>query len=238
MCGRFSLFFFPDAENEFEQRFGIPFPTVAFAPSYNIPPGVDVSALHVADGNDRKVERMFWGLIPPFAEEFKPHPRFKMVNTRIETLNEPGKNFRKELLRVGRCIIPANNYFEWRRSGRMRLPYAIRPRDQNLLALAGIYSRWQGEGGEVRMSCSILTRPASEELRTIHHRMPVILSVDAEGMWLDPEADVSGRLEEMVAPPLDFFPVSRAVNDVRNDSAALVEPVSGSPAGEQFDMFG
>ena len=68
--------------------------------------------------------------------------------------------------------------------------------------------------------------------------MPVILSADYEGMWLDPEADVSGRLEEMVAPPLNFFPVSRAVNDVRNDSAALVEPASGPPAGDQLDVFG
>ena len=62
----------------------------------------------------------------------------------------------------------------------------------------------------------------------IHNRMPVILSANAYCEWLDPANTHSERLRELLRPAesegMIAYPVSRAVNSSRSDSAAFVEP--------------
>jgi putative SOS response-associated peptidase YedK len=55
--------------------------------------------------------------------------------------------------------------------------------------------------------------------------MPVILEPEAEATWLDPSA-AEGQLLELLVPTdeLTVTEVSDAVNDVRQDGPALIEP--------------
>jgi putative SOS response-associated peptidase YedK len=55
--------------------------------------------------------------------------------------------------------------------------------------------------------------------------MPVILAQDDETAWLDPEGDAQ-ELQALLAPTDDLTAteVSDAVNDVRQDGPALIEP--------------
>ncbi|NIR70136.1 MAG: hypothetical protein GWN00_13925, partial [Aliifodinibius sp.] len=71
MCGRFTLYFFPDAEREFEERFGIPFPTPAYPPSYNIAPYRDIPVVVNDWENKTQIRPMWWQLIPYWEKEFK-----------------------------------------------------------------------------------------------------------------------------------------------------------------------
>jgi putative SOS response-associated peptidase YedK len=45
-------------------------------------------------------------------------------------------------------------------------------------------------------SCSIITTAASNDVRFVHDRMPVIVNgSDAEAAWLDPDVELEGALE-------------------------------------------
>ena len=65
--------------------------------------------------------------------------------------------------------------------------------------------------------------------RDIHDRMPVVLSREDYELWLDPEVEDRGRLEQLLLPLSDDVlvadPVSTFVNKPTNDGPACVEPL-------------
>jgi putative SOS response-associated peptidase YedK len=74
-------------------------------------------------------------------------------------------------------------------------------------------------------SCAIVTCVPGEVVAPIHDRMPVMLAREAESEWLDPDSG-EGPLRELLTPTDDLTvtEVSDAVNDVRQDGPALIEP--------------
>ena len=86
---------------------------------------------------------------------------------------------------------------------------------------------------------AILTTAANGTLRTLHGRMPVVLEPADWPAWL---GEAEGELE-LLRPAGDdvlrLWPVSRAVNSVRNNGAELLDriddphapPPSDCPAG-------
>ncbi len=241
MCGRFSLYFFPDAEREFGRRFGIPFPTWDYPASYNIAPFTDIPVVRAEDSGAPKVEKMFWGLIPPFARAFKPSPQYKMSNTRAESFDK-AHDFRKELLLTCRCVVPANNYFEWKKVGGKSIPFKIERQDAPIMGLGAIYSVWRDREGRPHYSCSIITVPANRALAPLHPRMPFILYGDTEKLWLDPEITDGRVLRDAMTPypddGLQVYPVSTRVNSTRNNDPDLVVPLPNAEQGRQFELFG
>lgn len=102
--------------------------------------------------------------------------------------------------------------------------------DGSPLALAGLWSSWRGSDREAPSlwTCSIITTAPNALLAPIHNRMPAILSGNGWETWLDPEAD-RRLLRAMLGPlspeELVAYPVSRLVNNPRNDGPELIEPV-------------
>lgn len=83
-----------------------------------------------------------------------------------------------------RCLIPADRYFEWHRNSRQ--PFRITLTDRPLFAFAGLYdTRKTKDGSETLHSCTILTCAANDFMAPIHDRMPIILSKEAEAVWLN-----------------------------------------------------
>ena len=79
-------------------------------------------------------------------------------------------------------------------------------------------------------------------MSTLHDRMPLVLPPDSFAAWLDPnEKDVRSILAHAAADDLTCYPVSRAVNSVRNDDPRLIEPVSDPVAevvtGKMLTLF-
>jgi putative SOS response-associated peptidase YedK len=84
------------------------------------------------------------------------------------------------------------------------------------------------DGGEID-TAAIVTTDANGTLSAVHDRMPVILSPDDIGAWLDvrdERADVMPLVRPCPDDWLDMVPVSSRVNKVENDDPGLLEPLS------------
>ena len=78
-------------------------------------------------------------------------------------------------------------------------------------------------------TCTIVTTTPNELMAQYHHRMPVILTPEAERVWLDPAIGEPERLLPLLVPypaeAMRAYPVSGLVNSAANDSPQLVLPL-------------
>lgn len=216
MCGRFTL---AVEIRELEEAFEVA-STIALPPRYNIAPTQPVAAVRLGFAGRELVE-LRWGLVPRWASD--PKIGNRLINARAETVAE--KPAFRDAFRRRRCVVPATGFYEWRAEGKRRRPWLFRRRDRRLFAIAGLWERWRGPAGELE-TCTLVTREAAPPIAAIHERMPVLLTPEQVGPWLDPAADPRG---ETLALPFDADaweaqPVSPAVNDVRNESEACIAP--------------
>jgi putative SOS response-associated peptidase YedK len=245
MCGRFIQHSDPEI---YAQRFALELdlgPNVPVAPRWNLAPTQPALAARVWPDGRRTLSALRWGLIPFWSKEIDH--RLSLFNARAETVAV--KPAYRAAFRERRCLIPAEGFYEWRSEGRIKQPYLIRRRDRQPFAMAGLWERWRERSrvdGEPRQidSCTIVVTDANEAIRPIHDRMPVVLPADAWETWLDPaNRDLPSLLGLLrPAPGADWVlePVTRRVNDARNDDPSLTETLRDShpkvePAGAQVD---
>ena len=220
MCGRYSLI--ADL-GELAQRFEFDGDWLAFESAYNVAPTQDV--LTVVGGETRRAGFMRWGLIPWWAKSASIGSR--MINARAETVAQ--KPAFRDALRRRRCLVLADGFYEWRRTGSARTPMRVVMRSGEPFAFAGLWSVWRDPDGARIPSCAIITTAANDLLRPIHDRMPVVLPRDMEAFWLDGSIDDPGALGSVLAPypddapgdapddALEAYQVSTLVNSAAND---------------------
>lgn len=224
MCGRFA--FYSPAE-AVSRLFGVD-EVPALEPRFNIAPTQFVPVVRADDDGGRRISMLHWGLVPFWAKDKSIGNR--MINARAETVAE--KPAYKDSFRSRRCIVPANGFYEWKKMADGKQPFFINFGGQQLLGLAGLWSGWRSpQDPEQRLdSFTIITTAASPKVANLHDRMPVILNPDDYAAWLAPNNQDTNALQDLLlpcnAPQLQSWPVSRAVNNARNESAALVEPVT------------
>ncbi len=221
MCGRFTQ---QRPTAELAELFEAEPPTSELEPRYNLAP-TDEAAVVVERGDRRAIRAYRWGLIPTWARDEKIASR--LFNARSETLDTSGA-FR-ESFRKRRCIVPADGFYEWQRSGGARRPFLVHRVDGTPLALAGLWSGWHHpETGEVIRTFTIVTTAANRALAAIHDRMPVVLERADWSHWLDPTLTDVGELAGLLQPApdeeLELYPVRPLVNSVRNEGPELIEP--------------
>ena len=121
--------------------------------------------------------------------------------------------------------MPADVFYEWQATEGGKQPYAIARADGQPMAFAWLWEGWRGADGAVVRSFTIVTTNANPVLRLLHERMPVILEAADWPVWLgETEGDTAALLRPSAAE-LRVWRVGTAVNNVRNDNAALLEPV-------------
>jgi len=103
--------------------------------------------------------------------------------------------------------------------------------DDAVLAMAGLWSPWKDPTtGLWVLSATVITTNANDDVARLHDRMPVILPRDAWATWLDPAEQDAELLRSLLEPApdgvLEMHPVSRRVNDVREDGPQLIEAVT------------
>ena len=211
MCGRFTLRSSRRIKLEGARNLDLP-----LEPRYNIAPSQNV--LTIGDfGAHLEARLLTWGLIPSWSTDGKG-----FINARAETLDE--KPSFSESFRLRRCLIPADGFFEWKRTGREKRPFYFQLHDELPFAFAGIWDTWSNRG-ELVASCAIITTAANELIGELHDRMPVILLPDAYESWLDPKA-TPVSLRQMLAPipasKMTSYPVSSAVNHPDNENKRLI----------------
>jgi putative SOS response-associated peptidase YedK len=113
------------------------------------------------------------------------------------------------------------------RTGGRKQPFFFRMRDERPFGFAGLWERWEGEGGEVVHSCAILTTEANEALRPVHDRMPVILHPGDYELWLGGDVRKLDLVKEMLRPypaeEMMSYHVGLAVNSPGSQGAGLIE---------------
>ena len=146
-----------------------------------------------------------------------------LINARAETVSEYPA-FR-DAFRTHRCLIVADGFYEWRAEETGKKPVWITRPSREPFAFAGLWAEARRSDGSSVHSCAIVTCEPGEVVAPIHDRMPVILAEEDEAGWLDNEAD-EGALRALLAPTddLTITEVSDAVNDVRQEGPALIEP--------------
>jgi len=215
MCGRYTL-----RSRGSAKFYGVPASELPFPVSrYNIAPTQDVPVI-LKRGIERELALFQWGLVPSWSVEPKG-----FINARAETLED--KPSFSESFQRRRCLIPADGFYEWVRSGKHKQPYFFQVQDETPFAFAGIWDQWQRNGVSIN-SCAIITTTPNELLATIHDRMPVILNPEAQESWLRENARPA-ELKELLVPipgsEMKSFPVSPRVNYAEVDESQLVEPI-------------
>lgn len=205
MCGRYTLTW-PLAAMEAELAFRAD-PDLVLPRRYNIPPGSDVLAV-VGHGSERRGGLMRWGMDAPWASGRL------VINARRETILERPL-FRDAVIRR-RAIIPADGYYEWDREARQ--PYRIHAPDHRLWCFAAVY--------DARHRLAIITTAAVPDIAHLHARMPLILTPEAVGLWLDGSGEAYRAVLALPPPvPVHAYPVDRAVNRANAESAQLIRPL-------------
>ena len=185
----------------------------------------------------RELRLLRWGLVPFWAKDTKGGAR--MINARAETVaSKPA--FRAAFAKR-RCLIPADGYYEWQTVEKAKKPYYIYRTDGGILAFAGIYELWREESVPADhenawyWSAAIITTDATDDIGRIHDRTPMVITRESWADWLDPANNDKELLLATMLPAtssgaggLTSHPVSTAVNSVRNNGPALVEPLAGA----------
>lgn len=237
MCGRYASFLPAD---ELHQLFRTVNPTPNLQPTWNMAPTRDapVVRLHPAT-RQRHLDLLRWGLVPHWAHD--PKATRQPINARAETL-ATSPMFRDALARR-RCLVPADAFYEWqateaaapadqpaaktRAKAQAKLPWAIARADGAPLVFAGLWEGFRGADGMVLRTFTIVTTQANAALLPLHARMPVILEATSWPLWL---GETDGEAADLLRPSvaeLRVWRVGTEVNNVRNDAAELLAPVTG-----------
>lgn len=221
MCGRYTI---TVTLEELMLRFMVGEASISYhRPQYNVAPSHKVYAV-INDGRANRLGLLQWGLVPSWTDD--PRIGVKMLNARSETVwSKPSF---KELIRRKRCIIPADGFYEWKKTPTGKQPMRIVRRSRGLFSFAGLYDTWLKPDGGKLSTCTILTTGPNELMASIHNRMPVILKEEDEAMWLDRTMQDRELLSKLLVPcpddELEAYPVSPAVGSVAKDDPSCIEP--------------
>ncbi|MFA9462362.1 SOS response-associated peptidase [Thiohalorhabdus sp. Cl-TMA] len=227
MCGRYGLF---TPEEDLAELFRARIRDTDWRPSYNLAPSQTGMVCREPEAGQRELSALEWGLIPFWAKDPREtRSKYSLINARAESVAE--KASFKAAFKYRRCLIPADGFYEWHTEGTgPKQPYWIRFRSGNPMSFAGLWERWEGTlDGERRTleTYTIIVGPPNELLGRIHYRMPVILGQEDWDIWLDPGMKETEALRQLLQPypadGMEAYPVSRRVNNPKNDQPELLE---------------
>jgi putative SOS response-associated peptidase YedK len=221
MCGRYTL---AESPRKLAKRFAVPeTPDLPFdGQRYNIAPTQQVPIVRQRD-NAREMVLAKWGLIPSWAKDMKIGNQ--LINARADTVAT--KPSFRSAFKARRCLIPADGFYEWQKTQDGKQPVYIRMKDKEPFAFAGLWERWRPEEGEAVESCTIITTDANELMGPTHNRMPVILAPSDYATWLkmDEKPEMLTALLKPFPPDqMEAYPISKLVNNPRNQGEKLIEP--------------
>ena len=215
MCGRYRL---SRRKQIMEEYFGSAPWDDDWEPRFNIAPTQPVPVIRQHTKEPiRQISTMRWGLIPHWSKD--DSSAASTINARSETAAV--KPAFRDPLKFRRCLIPADGFYEWKRTGTAKQPFCFEVNNQELFAFAGLWDGWKDGKGNWIKTCSILTTTPNAVTSAVHDRMPVILDRESYDLWLDPGMTnvqvVSELLKPYDARLMRSYPISTRINHVAND---------------------
>jgi putative SOS response-associated peptidase YedK len=124
----------------------------------------------------------------------------------------------REALRMRRCLIPANGFYEWRGNVRKR-PFWLTPGEGSSLFFAGVWEAYPVQE-QVWLSTAVVTQAA------MNQRRPLILDAAGQQAWLDPQTPLP-VLQSLLAAPQSALrerPLANLVNDPKLNAPECLTP--------------
>src|SRR5246127_980461 len=225
MCGRARL---SSDVSEIKLVFSIPphGPTPNTAPSWNVAPTDPAPIVRYdAKSGERTLDLMRSALVAFWAKDIKV--AFSNSNAKAEGIE--GKPAFREAFQRRRCLVPVENFYEWKKTATGKQPYAIALADHRLMALAGLWENWRSPAGEWIRSFAIMTTTPNELCAELHNRLPVVLAPETWPAWLGGEPADPRQLQAMLTPypseGMTCWPVGPRVGNVKNNDPSLIEPI-------------
>jgi len=193
---------------------------------YNVAPSTRVQLIRAVD-DELRAEPVKWGWSPFWAKGKRPDP----INARVETV-ATGKFF-KQLWPEGRALTPANGWYEWvadPADPKRKQPYFIVLKDRRPMLLAALAQVHPGLEPNDNDGFVIITAASDSGMVDIHDRRPLVLTPEHAREWIEPGLSPA-RAEEIAReccrPTDDFewYPVGKAVGNVRNQGEELISPI-------------
>ena len=214
------------------QRFSVDVPK-GYLPQYNAAPTHLLPI--ITDESQNGISFFYWGSPPSMANK-KPLGE-KLINTRTEVIVE--KQVVRKKIREKRCIIPADGFYEWKKTGKKTvIPYRFTLKDKSLFALAGLWEEYDNEDGEMFHTFSIITTPGNPSVSAIAERMPVILPLEMEKAWLKGGDEMV--LISMLTPyreALEYYSVSSRVNSPELNDRLIILPARAADQFGNLSLF-
>ena len=163
--------------------------------------------------NGKTIEQCNWGIVPSWAQDkkdFRP-----LINARLETLIE--KVSFKKLIQTSRCIVVADGYYEWKREEKEKIPHYFTRTDSSLMFFTAIHQNNQ---------FCIITKEASNKVKEIHHREPLIINEEQITNYLDIKKEGMDILQAISSPELKFHEVNKDVNKPINNNPSLIKSIT------------
>jgi putative SOS response-associated peptidase YedK len=178
-----------------------------YRPRWNVAPSDEHWIVRLDDARRRRMVPARFGFEGPGGQ--------LLINARGETAAQL-PSFRRAFAE-GRCLVPADGFYEWTGSRADRRPLWFHDPAGKLLLFAGLATEHTGS-----LAFVILTTTANDLVHPLHDRMPVLLSPEGAEEWLArPDAAL---LAPAPATWLLAHEVSARVNTVANDGPELLEP--------------
>ena len=211
-----------------EERFSIEI-NHAFKQIYNAAPSMLLPVI-VMD-QPTGLSTCYWGQPPGWTK--KKSISEKLISVRSELI--PQKPVFQKKLKNKRCLVPADGLYLWKKIGKKSaIPYRYILQNNDIFSMAGIWEDFEDEGGKSMHTFMLVTVPSKGKLQNFTDRLPMMLTREAEQMWLK-----SNALEEELLKPsnqiaqkdFEMYSVSPRVNSVENNEASLILP---APPADQF----
>ena len=166
MCGRFESS--PSAEGLVDQLRQLNLDLViedeSLTKSVNIAPTEKIHGIK-KNADILILSRFNWGI------KFSPDSPL-IFNSRMETILE--KKFWMDIFNSNRCLVPMSAFYEWKKEGNQKVPYRIFLKDEILFFVPALYHIDKDKN----VFASLLTTSPNNFIKHIHHRMPVIFTID------------------------------------------------------------
>lgn len=229
MCGRFP---YPDSE-EIKRKIK---KEISEEKSANYNTTVTDAAPVVTNQQTDIVQFLRWGFDYPVMKEGKTIKKKnnddeiavkQFINARAEGLMET-KTF-KGLIKNNRCIVYSKGFYEWSvKGGDGKQPFLFQVKDSDFTVFAGLWQNRRLLNKNRNEDCFVIvTIEPNELVGAFHDRMPVILDQQDQELWLSndlSDAELLSILKPYPSEKMHCFPVSKAVNSTRNQSASFLVP--------------
>ncbi len=192
------------------------------APGYNLAPGARLRAIHHVDrGLSMRWAR--WGRTPV------SRSKQSAPVTRMRVQEAATSKQLAGLWRDGRCIVPADGWYEWQGEGVRAQPFRIRLPQGAPLFLAAIAGPDAADGQDGELI--LITAQLGFGLLDSDDQRPVVLTAEDACTWLAPAT--SGEAACMLAqelllpaPAFQWYPVTPAVHNPNFDRAQALDEVA------------